>query len=100
LPWRSSWCCRRRPVSRRIPSSWFSAHEVSKSFYFIFGSLAVSFFAFFVTVNISEEALEVSLVFASGFVLCFFECGIANVDLAVFAPVLWLFRVSKYFETR
>lgn len=50
--------------------------------------------------DISEEALEVSLVFASGFVLRFFECGIANVDLAVFAPVFWLFRVSKYFEMR
>lgn len=46
--------------------------------------------------NVSEEALEVSLVFACGFVLGFFECGVANVDLTVLAPVFWLFRVSKY----
>lgn len=50
--------------------------------------------------NISEEAFEVSLVFACGFVLGFFECGVANVDLAVLAPVFWLFCVSIYFVTK
>ena len=50
--------------------------------------------------DISEEAFEVSLVFAGGFVLRFFECGVANVDLAVLAPVFWLLRVSMYFNMR
>lgn len=50
--------------------------------------------------DISKEAFQVSLVFACGLVLGFFECGVANVDLAVLAPVFWLFRVSVYFKTR
>lgn len=39
-------------------------------------------------------------MFARGLVLGFFECGVANVDLAVLAPVFWLSRVSVYFNTR
>lgn len=42
--------------------------------------------------NVTQESLEVPLVFAAGFVLRFLECGVADVDLALLAPEsgLWL----------
>lgn len=40
--------------------------------------------------EVSQEALEVSLMFGGGFVVGFFEFGVADVGFAVFAPVFRL----------
>lgn len=42
--------------------------------------------ALIVAVDVSEETLEVSLVFCGGFMLGFLERGVANEDIALFAP--------------
>lgn len=44
--------------------------------------------------NIAEEALEAALVFRACLVLSLFEGCVADEDLALFAPVAWLKRIS------
>lgn len=41
-------------------------------------------------VEVAKEALEVTLVAGSGFVVLFLEGGVFYEELAVFAPVFWL----------
>lgn len=45
--------------------------------------------------DVSQKPLQVALVFAGGFMLGFFERGVANVDLALLAPVFGLDIISK-----
>ena len=39
--------------------------------------------------QVPEEALDGALVLAGGFMVLFFDFGVADVGFAVFAPVFW-----------
>lgn len=58
--------------------------------------MGLALLAIIVAVDVSEETLEVSLVFGGGFVLGFLEGGVANEDVALFAPESRLLAVISY----
>lgn len=42
------------------------------------------------TVEIAQETLDISLMFGTGIMVCFFEFGVFDKRFTVLAPIFWL----------